>query len=185
MLYNILDIIKPEILLQENDSKQIADYTKEIRSESNEQTATLMYLKKYPKTINLPFEFEGRNQYRKDNGMVPIDNLTITLMDSLYQKNMLSANNKMIYEKYVNANKTLYAFARTDIKTLNSLAFETVNRYRQSVRHHELPRISDSEDLFSRKLSLNLTEKKFLIARAINYGVISGISGTIPWLLTS
>lgn len=151
MLYEMLDTIKPEILLQENDSKQIADYTKEIRPESNEQTATLLYLKKYPKTLNLPFEFEGRNQYRKDNGMVPTDNLTIKLMDSLYQKNALSSTNKIIYEKYINANKTLSDFAKTDIKNLNSLAFEAVNRYRQFIQHHELPKISNSEDLFSRK----------------------------------
>ena len=34
MLYKILDSIKPEILLQENDRKQIAEYTKVIRPES-------------------------------------------------------------------------------------------------------------------------------------------------------
>ncbi len=77
MLFGILDTIRPDILLQENDSMQIAEYTKEIRPNSNEQTATLKFLKKYPKTLNLPFEFEGRNQYRRDNGMVPTDNLTI------------------------------------------------------------------------------------------------------------
>lgn len=59
MLFEIIDKIKPDILLHENDSEQVKDYAKEIRANSNEQTATLRYLKKYPNTHNLPFEFEG------------------------------------------------------------------------------------------------------------------------------
>jgi len=36
MLFRILDSIRPDILLQENDSMQIAEYAKEIRPTSNE-----------------------------------------------------------------------------------------------------------------------------------------------------
>jgi len=151
MLFRILDTIRPDILLQENDSFQIAEYEKEIRPTSNEQTATLKYLKKYPKTLNLPFEFEGRNQYRKDNGMVPTDNLTIQLIDSLYERNLLNPSNKAIYEKYKEANNVLISFAKTDIKTLNSLTFETLNRHRQFIQHHEIPKISNSEDIFANR----------------------------------
>lgn len=151
MLFEILEDIQPEVILQENDSAQIANYLKEIRPTSNEQTATLKYLKKYPKTLNLPFEFEGRNQYRKDNGMVPADNLTIQLIDSLYQRNALNSSNKTIYEKYKEANNELISFSKTDIKTLNSLTFETLNRHRQFIQHHEIPKISNSEDIFAIK----------------------------------
>jgi len=151
MLFKILEDIRPQIILQENDSAQIADYAKEIRPTSNEQTATLQYLKKYPKTLNLPFEFECRNQYRKDNGMVPADNLTIQLMDSLYGKGLLNPSNKIIYEKYKEANEALVSFSKTDIKTLNSLTFETLNRYRQFTQHHDIPKISDSEAIFARR----------------------------------
>lgn len=151
MLFEIVDKIRPDILLQENDSEQIKDYAKEIRPTSNEQTATLRYLEKYPKTRNLPFEFEGRNQYRKDRGMVPADHLTIQLIDSLYQVGKLSAANKAIYEKYKEANKALLDFSKTDIKTLNSIAFEALNRYRQTLQHHEIPKIANSEVIFAEK----------------------------------
>lgn len=151
MLFKILEDIKPQIILQENDSAQIADYAKEIRPTSNEQTATLQYLKKYPKTLNLPFEFEGRNQYRKDHGMVPTDNLTIRLIDSLYGKGLLNPSNKVIYDKYKEANAALVSFSKTDIKTLNSLTFETLNRYRQFTQHHDIPKISDSEAIFAQR----------------------------------
>ena len=90
MLFTVLNDIKPDILLQENDSEQIKTYFKDIRATSNEQNASLKYLEKYPETLNLPFEFEGRNTYRKSNGMTPTDNLTIKLIDSLYNNNLLS-----------------------------------------------------------------------------------------------
>ncbi|MEI2271684.1 hypothetical protein OHD16_05980 [Sphingobacterium sp. ML3W] len=151
MLFEIIDKIRPDILLQENDSEQMKDYAKEIRLTSNEQTATLRYLKKYPETCNLPFEFEGRNQYRKDRGMVPADYLTVQLIDSLYQVGKLNEANKAIYEKYKEANKALLNFSKTDIKTLNSVAFETLNRYRQTLQHHEIPKIANSEVIFGEK----------------------------------
>jgi len=151
MLFEILENIQPDVILQENDSAQIANYSKEIRPTSNEQTATLKYLKKYPKTLNLPFDFEGRNQYRKDHGMVPTDKLTIQLIDSLYERNVLNPINKAIYEKYKEANKILISFANTDIATLNSLTFETLNRHRQFIQHHEIPKIANSEDIFAKR----------------------------------
>jgi len=151
MLFEILENIKPDILLQENDSEQIANYDKVIRSTSNEQTATLRYLKTYPETLNLPFEFEGRNQYRRDNGMVPTDNLTIRLLDSLFQQNLLTDVNMKIFEKYKEATNALINFSKKDIKTLNSIEFEVVNRYRQNLQHHELPKIVNSQEIFANR----------------------------------
>ncbi|MGH2624626.1 MAG: hypothetical protein ACRDE7_13230, partial [Sphingobacterium sp.] len=151
MLFKILEDIKPEVILQENDSEQIANYDQIIRSSSNEQTATLKYLKAYPKTLNLPFEFEGRNQYRKDHGMVPTDNLTIRLLDSLYQENLLSDVNRKIYDKYKEATTALINFSKRDIKALNSIEFEATNRYRQNLQHHELPKIVNSQDIFTKR----------------------------------
>ena len=149
MLFEILEDVKPEVLLQENDSQQIADYDKVIRSSSNEQTATLRYLKTYPETLNLPFEFEGRNQYRKDHGMVPTDHLTIRLLDSLFSKNLLSEGNMKIFEKYKEATTALINFSKMDIKALNAIEFEVVNRYRQNLQHHELPKIVNSQEIFA------------------------------------
>lgn len=152
MLFDIMEKIKPDVILQELDSEQMKDFYKESMSEhSNEVSATKLYLNKYSKTRNLPFEFEGRNQYRKDNGMVPADNLTIKLMDSLFKENALSPVNKVIFQKYAEANNVLKDFSKSDIKTLNSLTFETVNRYRQYVQHHEIPKISNSEEIFTHK----------------------------------
>lgn len=150
-LLKILDEIKPEILLQESDSHNMAIYFDDLDPNSNERNASLNYIKKNPKTVNLSFEFEGRNSYRKNNGMTPTDDLTIHLIDSLYHKNLLSDVNSEIYKKYNEANKVLIKYFKSDIKTLNSIEFEVFNKYRQHLQHHELPKITNSEKIFSER----------------------------------
>lgn len=149
MLFDILDSIQPGILLQENDSEQILTYFDDISPASNEHNASLMYMEKYPATLNLPFEFEGRNQYRKNNGMTPTDRLTIQLMDSLYEKKLLSKTNRKRYKSYKDANKALIDFSKKGIAALNSIEFENLNRHRQQIQHHQLPKIVHSETIFA------------------------------------
>lgn len=150
-LLEILDNIKPEILLQESDSHDMSIYFDDIDPNSNERNASFNYIKKNPKTLNLSFEFEGRNSYRKNNGMTPTDNLTINLIDSLYNNNLLSDENSNIYKRYNDANKVLIEYFKSDIKALNGIEFETFNRYRQHLQHHELPKITNSEIIFSER----------------------------------
>src|SRR5690606_22605403 len=87
-LYHILEAIGPDVLLQENDSEQIANYAKVIRPRSNEQTATLMYLEKHPETHHLPIELERRNRSRNDHRMVPTADHAITLGDGMHNANL-------------------------------------------------------------------------------------------------
>jgi hypothetical protein len=150
-LFKILDEIKPDILLQENDSEQIKTYFDEIRPNSNEQSATILYLKKYPKTLNLPFEFEGRNKYRVNHGMVPTDNLTINVLDSLYNKDLLNVEDKKIYKSYIEANGRLKDYFHKDFKTLNSTNFDSINKIRQHIQHKELPRITSNNEYLINK----------------------------------
>lgn len=150
-LFEILDAIKPDILLQENDSEQMKNYFDEIRPNSNEQTASISYIKKYPNTLNLPFEFEGRNEYRKMHGMVPTDNLTIKALDSLYQNKLLNSKENLIYKKYLVANVKLKEFINGDFKNLNSKAFDSVNKIRQYIQHKGIPKITSNNEFFKNK----------------------------------
>ncbi len=151
MLFEVLDNIKPNILLQENDSEQISTYFEDIRPNSNEQNASFKYLQKYPNTLNLPFEFEGRNSYRDYNGMTPTDNLTVKLIDSLYNKKMLSPQNERIYTNYLEANKSLIEFSKKGFKAMNSMQFDSINKIRQNIQHKELIKICETEDIFSNR----------------------------------
>lgn len=151
MLFEVLEEIKPDILLQENDSEMISSFFENINPKSNERNASLMYITKYPKTLNLPFEFEGRNSYRKFNGMTPTDDLTAELLDSLYTKKLLNTKNSNIYKKYLEANKVLINFLNKGFKEMNSKEFDSINKYRQNIQHHQLTDITNSEDIFAKR----------------------------------
>lgn len=151
MLFEILDDIRPDILLQENDSEQILTYFEDVRPNSNEQNASLKYLKKYPNTLNLPFEFEGRNSYRDNSGMTPTDNLTVKLIDSLYNKNLLSSQNERIYKNYIESNNSLIEFSKKGFKAMNSKQFDSINKIRQNIQHNELIKICETESVFSHR----------------------------------
>lgn len=151
MLFNILNDVKPDILLQENDSEQIKNYFKEMRPNSNEENASKMYIDKYPNTLNLPFEFEGRNQYRKDHGMVPADILTVSLLDSLYKANVLNNEERIIMDKYNKANEQLFSYLKKDFRLLNSTNFDSINEIRQYIQHKELSKITNKRNEFVEK----------------------------------
>jgi len=72
-------------------------------------------------------------------------------MDSLFNADKLNPSNKVIYEKYRAANNALLSFTKTDIRTLNSLTFEHLNKYRQFLQQHEIPKISNSEAIFANR----------------------------------
>jgi len=84
-LLQILEKVKPTLILHELDS---SFFTKDFQfTESpsgNECIASEKYIGKYPKTRMRPFEFEGRDKYRKEKGIRPTENLAMTLLDSLY-----------------------------------------------------------------------------------------------------
>lgn len=160
ILFDILEQIKPDVILQENDSRQIKTFLDDIEPDSNEQNATLWYLKKYPKTLNLPFEFEGRNEYRRKHGMVPADAETINLLDSLYQAKLLNNNEMKIYADYLHANTELKAYGNTTFKELNSEQFDSINRIRQHIQHKELQKITSENDYFAKRFVVKPDGKK-------------------------
>ena len=99
-LFNILKKIRPDIILHEIDSSFFtSDFKFKYPSEENEQNAAEKYLKEYPKTKLRPFDFEGRNEYRKEKGMRPTDNLTIKMLDSLNENGLLTKPQSQILVK--------------------------------------------------------------------------------------
>lgn len=99
-LLEILERIKPDIILLEIYSGHFTeDFRFKNSSNENEQTATTKYLEKYPLTKARPFEFEGRNNYRKEKGIKLSENITIVLLDSLFVNKKL--NKMQLYKNII------------------------------------------------------------------------------------
>ncbi|MDQ0780162.1 hypothetical protein [Chryseobacterium sp. W4I1] len=151
ILFSILDKVKPDIILHEVDSKGMKEYESGIGITENEIKASNSYLKKYPGTLRFPFDFEGRNQYRKDRGMVPTDNLTVKLIDSLYKAKQLAPSEMKIYESFTNTTKDLMKIAELSPENFNNTATDQLSEKRQNAQYSELLKIVEARPEFANR----------------------------------
>ncbi|MDP9962163.1 hypothetical protein [Chryseobacterium lathyri] len=151
ILFDILDKVKPDIILHEVDSQGMKDYESGIRITENEIKASNSYLKKYPNTLRFPFDFEGRNQYRKDRGMVPTDNLSVKLIDSLYKAKKLAPSEVKIYENFTNLTKELMKIAELSPENFNNATTDQISEKRQNAQYSELLKITKARPEFTKR----------------------------------
>jgi len=148
ILFDILESVKPDLILHEVDSASANDYFS-LRTGGNELAASTKYIKYHPNTKRATFDFEGRNNYRKALGMVPADNLTVKLIDSLYKNNLLTVKEKAYYESYTNYTNDLKQVADLSPKDFNSTKNDALSEKRQNAQHHGLVNITNSRKEFA------------------------------------
>lgn len=150
VLLAIFEEIRPNIILQEMDS---SFFTKDFRfkfpSEENEQKATEKYVSKFPETLVRPFEFEGRNEYRRERGMVPTDNLTTGLLKKLYENKELSQEQQEILRTYYGLTEQLKVIAGGSPRDFNNATTDSIVALRQYFQHKKLTEITDNREEFA------------------------------------
>lgn len=72
------------------------------------------------------------------------------------------------------ANNAFLSFTKTDVRTLNPLVFEHLNKYRQYIQHHEILKISNSEDIFAKRFLTKPDGQKIFYRDDTSLGVIFG-----------
>lgn len=149
ILFNILEEVKPDVILLELDSlKFTPDFKlKEVRE--NELLASEKFRLKYPTTKLRPFEFEGRNKYRIDNGMRPTDGLTLKLVDSLYKANILTPSETEIFKGYKDALEPLIEIAAKSPEAWNNTKADSLCESRQFYQYQLVPKITNSREEFA------------------------------------
>lgn len=148
MLFAILEKARPDVILHEVDKASMKEYTGTPTLKGNEIQASNLFCEKFPNTQRFPFDFEGRNQYRKDKGMVPTDNLTVKLIDSLYKTGVLNALHSAIYKQYLDLNKKLMDMAQLSAENFNNDKTDSISKVRQNNQYKELLRIVNDRPEF-------------------------------------
>ncbi|MCC9136781.1 hypothetical protein ACFSKU_10245 [Pontibacter silvestris] len=95
-----------------------------------------------------PFEFEGRNEYRRERGMVPADNLTTRLIDSLYKAKALAPKQNEIVATYYGLTDQLKVVASKSPENFNNPQTDSVAELRQYFQHKELTKITNKRKEF-------------------------------------
>jgi hypothetical protein len=151
ILFSLLEEVKPDLILLELDSIKFTSDFKLKEIKENELLASEKYRLKYPKTKLRPFEFEGRNQYRIDNGMRPTDGLTLKLIDSLYKADLLTPSESKIFKAYQDALDPLIVIAAKSPEAWNNFKGDSLCEYRQFYQYQMIQKITNSREEFANK----------------------------------
>ncbi|WP_282113401.1 hypothetical protein [Maribacter stanieri] len=148
-LYNILKKIRPNLILFEVDSSFFTqDFKFKKTWESNENIATVRYMNDFNADVR-PYDFTGRNEYRRKIGSRPTDTKTIKLIESLYQKHLLNSEEKSIYQDFLQITDTLNSFGYLGISNFNNEVTDSIARIRQYYQYKKLLEIVDNNKIFS------------------------------------
>ncbi|APZ47421.1 hypothetical protein BW723_14505 [Polaribacter reichenbachii] len=160
ILFNILEEVKPDLILLELDSIKFTPDFKLKEVMENELIASDKYQAKYPETKLRPFEFEGRNQYRIDNGMRPTDKLTLKLVDSLYNENLLTTTEAEIFKTYKEALEPLKVIAAKSPENWNNSIADSLCEKRQFYQYQMIPKITNTRKEFSSRFLIKPNGEK-------------------------
>jgi hypothetical protein len=151
-LFNILERLKPDFILRELDSSFFtSDFRYKNPSKQNEGLASQEYIEKYPTTQLRPYEFEGRNQYRIDNGMRPTDGLTLSLLDSLYKADLLTNSEAEIFKTYKALLEPLKVLAAKSPENFNNSTTDSICEKRQFYQYQMVPKITNVRPEFANR----------------------------------
>ncbi len=151
-LYNILIRIQPDVILCELDSSFFTEAfnLREQENGGNEYQATIRYAKNFPVKLR-PYEFEGRNGYRVEQGIRPTDGFVWTLLDSLYKHNQLTQDQRAIMDQYYQLTDSLNSFALQGARAFNNKITDEVARQRQQLQYQNLQTITNQRKEFSER----------------------------------
>ncbi len=149
-IVNILNTIKPDFLLQELDNSFFtSDFKFKEEPKENEGLASVKYISEHPNTKMRPFDFEGRNEYRKINGFNPTEGLAVGLLDSLYKENKLTKKQSKVYKKYNDILKLLEIAASRNARNFNNFKIDKICKKRQYYQYQKLLSIMKDRADFS------------------------------------
>ena len=153
-LYNILVRIKPDLILVEVDSSFFTNEFKFNKTwDSNENIATVRYMENFNVDVR-PYEFTGRNEYRRKIGARPTDSQVLELLDSLYNTNELDTLDKRTYRKFLEVNDSLNSFAYLGAEAFNNPKTDEIAKLRQQYQYKELLKIMNKRPIFSTTYSV-------------------------------
>lgn len=148
-LYNILVDIKPDLILFEVDSSFFTPNFQFNKTwNSNENVATVKYMNNFDVDVR-PYDFTGRNQYRKDIGSRPTDSKTLKLLDSLYKNSALNNKDKTTYQEFLTISDSLNTFAYLGARGFNNSKTDSVAQIRQTFQYKKLLDVVNNYPIFS------------------------------------
>lgn len=168
-LYIIMEKMHPDIILHEIDSSFFTtDFRFKEPSKENEQNASERYFKSHPAVMIRPFEFQGRNEYRRKLGIKQAENSTMNLLDSLYDTGKLSKKQTATVLEYKRLTDLLNTFGYQSAIHFNNPKTDSISRLRQYYQHYEIRKVINQQKEFSKRFVTTTTNEKVSYKEAYN-----------------
>jgi len=168
-LYAIMEKVKPDIILHEIDK---SFFTKDFKfkdpSKENEQNASERYFAKQPQVMLRPFEFEGRNEYRREKGIKQSENPTMRILDSLYSSGKLTEKQRATVSEYRRLTEQLNSFGYLSAINFNNPKTDSISKLRQYYQHHEIRKVINEQPVFSQVFVTTTSGKKVSLKEGYN-----------------
>lgn len=169
-VFNAIETFKPDIILLESDMTNFnSDYS--LKNNYNEVEWIVMnrYKKKYSKTLVRPYEFEGRNQYRKDNGIQNINNVFHKLYE-FNQKGQLTKSQSKTWNRFMVLVDSLNKVGSKSLSTINNIETDNLVFERQFYQYAKALEIAEKIPYFSQNFhTTSKGEKITLLERLRRY----------------
>ena len=158
-LYNLLEIIKPNIILFEADSlkfdkemnlttrwsrMKLPDFLDKYKQSNLEEIAVQKYLYHNKNTIVRPYEWGLRDKFHKENQILTTPNLIFQKLEDLNSNNKLTDNQKNVLENFYSLTKQLEIFGDSTLYEINTELQDSIARKRQNSQYHSIKTIIDS-----------------------------------------
>lgn len=158
-LYNILDKVKPDVILFESDSSNFnSDFTFKNMYNENEFNAVSQYKTNYPNIYIRPYDIEGRNQYRIEMG-IQNPGSVFSLISELEKQNALSSDSKRYWDDFVMLSGQLDSCSNLDLQAINALSTDEIVGERQMYQYKKVREIVDNKVEFTKRfIKLNTND---------------------------
>lgn len=160
-LYNLLEIIKPNLILFETDSLYfdnnmnlkskwwkviLPKFLDKFKQSNLEEFAVQKYIFHNKYAIVRPYEWSNRDKFHKENRILTTPNKVFQKLEKLNSTNQLSTNQKNILEDYYNLTNQLEDFGENTLYEINTAFQDSIARGRQNAQYHKIKTIIDSND---------------------------------------
>lgn len=152
-IYQALEKTQPEVILMERDSVGFDESFNRIQTyDENEDKAITRYLENHPKTLLRPFEFEGRNQYRKDIGLYPQANAVYQKLNELKRSGSFNEKESIFWDQFVERWIKSDSIDKGDLKTLNNPSSDEILAQMKAFQYTQTKIIVNSNEAFEAQM---------------------------------
>lgn len=163
-LYNLLETIKPNVILFETDSSlfdshmnfkarwyvmKMPHFLDRYKQSNLEEIAVQKYIYHHNFAIVRPYEWALRDQFHAQHHILTTPDEIFSQLYELNAANQLKSEHKAILERYYDLTAQLDQFGDSSLYGINTVFQDSIAQERQNAQYHHIKTVVDNDDHFT------------------------------------